>query len=86
MFKGIEGDDANRVIELPRHQIGDDRFEVCPLYVGFAVCGAKPAKAVDDEIDRLDPRRRALSVRLTGSSLLQAYATSYQTQTQRRGI
>jgi hypothetical protein len=53
ILKRIEGDNADRVIELPRHQIGDGCFEVRPLDVGHTVCGAKPAKAVDDELDRL---------------------------------
>ena len=47
MLKRVEGDDADRIVELPRHQIGDDGFEVCPLDVGLAVGGAKAAKAVD---------------------------------------
>jgi hypothetical protein len=31
MLKGVEGDNPDRVVELPRHQIGDDSFEVCLL-------------------------------------------------------
>jgi hypothetical protein len=46
MLKRVEGDDADRIVELPRYQIGDDRFEVCPLDFGLAVDGAKAAKAV----------------------------------------
>src|SRR5664279_6346649 len=53
MLRRVEGDDADRIIELPRYQICDDRFEVCPLDVGLAVSGPKAAKAVDHEIDRL---------------------------------
>jgi hypothetical protein len=53
MLKGVEGDDADRIVELPGDQIGDDRFEVRPLDVGLAIGGAKAAKAVDHEIDRL---------------------------------
>jgi len=54
MLKRIEGDNADRVVELSRHQIGDDGFEVGPLNFGLAVNGAQPAaKAVDDEVDGL---------------------------------
>jgi hypothetical protein len=40
MLKRVESDDADRIVELPRHEIGDDRFEVCLLDVGLAVGGA----------------------------------------------
>jgi hypothetical protein len=53
MLKSIEGYNADRVIELPRHQIGDDRFEVGPLDFGLAVNAAQLAKAVDYEVDGL---------------------------------
>jgi hypothetical protein len=53
MLKRVEGDDAYRIVELPRYQIGDDRFEVCSLDVGLALGGAKTAKAVDYQIDGL---------------------------------
>jgi hypothetical protein len=46
VLKGIEGNDANRVVELTRHQVGNDRFEVCSLDFGFAV-NAQPVKAVN---------------------------------------
>jgi hypothetical protein len=46
MRKRVEGDDADRIVELPRYQIGDDRFEVRPLDVGLAVGRAKTAKVV----------------------------------------
>jgi hypothetical protein len=49
MLQRVEGDDADRVVELPRDQIGDDSFEVCPLDFSLAVDAAKAAKAVDDE-------------------------------------
>ena len=47
MLKRIEGDDADRVVELARHKVGDDGFEVGPLDLSLAVNGAKAAKAVD---------------------------------------
>src|ERR1700687_1484374 len=50
MLKCVEGNNAHRVIELARHEIGDDGFEVCPLDFGFAVNDAKPAEAVDHEV------------------------------------
>ena len=40
MLQRVEGDDANRVIELPGHKIVDDGFEVGALDLGFAVNGA----------------------------------------------
>jgi hypothetical protein len=53
MLKRIEGDNADRVVELARYQIGDDSFDVGPLDLGFAVNRAKTGKAVDHEVDRL---------------------------------
>ena len=53
MLQCVEGYNADRVIELPRHEIGDDGFEVCPLDLGFAVHGAQPAEAVYYEVDGL---------------------------------
>src|SRR6202022_1798583 len=53
MLKRIEGYNADRVIELPRHEIGDDGFEVCPLNFGFAVNSAQSTEAVDHEVDGL---------------------------------
>src|ERR1700737_5026737 len=53
MLKRIEGYNTDRVVELPRHEIGDDSFEVCPLDLGFAVNGAQSAKAVDYKVNGL---------------------------------
>lgn len=50
---GVESDDADRVVELPRHQIGYDSLKVCPFDVGFAIGSAKGAKTVDHEVDGL---------------------------------
>jgi hypothetical protein len=44
MLKRVEGDDADRIVELPRYQIGDDSFEVRPLDVGLAVGVPRPPK------------------------------------------
>src|SRR5215216_4750575 len=52
MLQRVEGDDANRIIELPGHKIVDDNFEVGALDLSFAVNGTT-FKAVDHEIDRL---------------------------------
>jgi hypothetical protein len=52
MLQRVEGDDADRVAELPGHQIGDGGFEVRP-HDGLAVGGAKRAKTVDHEKNRL---------------------------------
>ena len=40
VLKRIEGDDADRVVELAGHQVGDNGFEVGPLDLGLAVNGA----------------------------------------------
>src|SRR5229473_2874751 len=53
MLRRVEGDNADRVIELPGHEIGDDGFEVCPLDFGFAVNSAHSAEAVYYEVDGL---------------------------------
>jgi NUDIX domain len=53
MLKRVEGHDADRIVELPRYQIGDDRFEICPLNVRLAIGGPKAAKAVNNQVDRL---------------------------------
>src|SRR3954469_14805183 len=52
MLQSVEGYDANRVIELPGHEVADDGFEICALDLGLAVYAAA-AKTVDHEIDRL---------------------------------
>jgi len=36
-LRDIEGDDANRVVILAGHQVGNDRFEIGPLCVGLAI-------------------------------------------------
>jgi hypothetical protein len=43
MLKCVEGNNADRVVKLPRHEIGDDSFEVCPFDFGFAVSATQPA-------------------------------------------
>src|SRR6267154_5996242 len=53
MLKRVEGDDADRVIELPGHEIGDDSFEVASLGFGFAASAPQFIKTIDDEIDGL---------------------------------
>src|ERR1700720_4735495 len=66
MLKRIESDDADRVVELPRHEIGEDGFEVCALDLGFSVNTARRTEAVHHEVDGLiraeghDPRPPAL--------------------------
>ena len=40
MLKRIEGDNADRIVELAGHQVGDNGFEVGPLDLGLAVNGA----------------------------------------------
>src|SRR5271168_2835829 len=65
MFKRIEGDDAHWFVELSRHQIGDNRFEVSSLDFGFAVDRSQIAVTVDHEVNSLvcavgyDPGRPA---------------------------
>src|ERR1700730_17431471 len=53
MLKCVEGSNADWVAELPRHEIGDDSFEVHPLDFGFAVNAALPAEAINYEVDGL---------------------------------
>src|ERR1700693_5524427 len=53
MLTRIEGDNAERVVELSRHQIGNDSFEVCPLDFGLAVDGTQSTEAVDHEVNGL---------------------------------
>jgi hypothetical protein len=43
--KRVEGYNADRIVELPGHQIGDDRFEIGSLDFGFAVDAAKLTEA-----------------------------------------
>src|SRR5215204_2817948 len=52
MLQRVEGHDANRIIELPGHEIVDDGFEIGALDLGLAVNGPV-FEAVDHEIDRL---------------------------------
>src|ERR1019366_8446884 len=53
MLKCIEGDNADRVVKLPRHEIGDDSFEVGAFDFGFAVNAAQLTEAVDYEVNGL---------------------------------
>jgi len=52
VLQSVEGNDANRIIELPGHKIANDGFELRALDLGLAIHGAI-LKAVDHEIDRL---------------------------------
>jgi hypothetical protein len=53
MLSGVECDHANRGAVLPRHQIGDDGFEICLLDVGLGKRGAKVSEIIDDKINGL---------------------------------
>src|SRR6476660_4510583 len=46
MLQSIEGYDANRIIELPRHKVADDGFEIRSLDLSLAV-DATAAKAIN---------------------------------------
>src|SRR5258705_5915456 len=50
MFKCVEGNNADRVVELPGQKVGDDSFGVRPPDFRFAVNATQPAKAVDYEV------------------------------------
>jgi hypothetical protein len=50
MLKRIEGDNAERVVKLSRHQISDDCFEIGPLDFGLAVDGSQSAETLDHEV------------------------------------
>src|ERR1700736_3903290 len=53
MLKRIEGYNTDRVVELPRHEIGNDGFEIRPLSLVFAVNSAHSAEAGYYEVDGL---------------------------------
>ena len=54
VLKRVEGNDADRIVELPRREVGDDSFEVCPLDFGFAVdATTQLTEAVDHEVNGL---------------------------------
>ncbi len=53
MFKGVECHNAHRVVELPGHQIGNDRFEVRLLDFGFAVNAPELSEAINYEVNGL---------------------------------
>jgi hypothetical protein len=53
VLKGVESNDTDRVVELPRHEIGDDCFGVGPLDFGFTVHAGGPSKTIDYEVDGL---------------------------------
>ena len=69
MLLRVEGNNADRVIELTRHQIGDDRFQVRPLDFGLAANAAQTVKAVYYEIGGLvrAGKRNQLELRPTAS-------------------
>jgi hypothetical protein len=46
MLQRVEGDNADRVVELPRQEIGDDGFEVGPLNFGFAAPSNPPKRSI----------------------------------------
>jgi hypothetical protein len=52
MLQGIEGYNANRIIELSSHKIADNGFEVRSLGLSLAV-NAAAAKAINYQICRL---------------------------------
>jgi hypothetical protein len=47
MPKRVEGDNADRVVELPPQETGDDGSEVGSLNFGFAVDATQSAEAVN---------------------------------------
>lgn len=53
MLQRVECDDANRVVELPRHEVGYDHFEVYALDLGLAINTPKPCEAINYEVDGL---------------------------------
>jgi hypothetical protein len=53
MFKGVECHNAHRVVELPGHQSGNDRFEVRLLNFGFAVNAPELSEAINYEVNGL---------------------------------
>ena len=53
VLQRVEGDDAYRIVELPRQEISDDGFDVRSLNLDFTVDAAFRSKAIDYEVDRL---------------------------------
>ena len=47
---GVEAHNPNRVFELSLKHVHDDRFEVCPLNVGFPVRATDRAEIVHDDV------------------------------------
>jgi hypothetical protein len=74
-FKRIVGNDARRIIELTRHKIADDGFEVGLLNFGLAVDSAICAEAIYDKVDDLIGSTRA---RWSATSLSSAYVSPTQ--------
>jgi hypothetical protein len=52
-LRRVEGGDADRVIELAGHHIGDDGLEVGPLDIGPTEGSAQAPKVIDDEVEGL---------------------------------
>jgi hypothetical protein len=55
MLKRVEGDNADRVVELARHEIGNYGFEICPLGFGFAFLGVPPVLGIRNSTKRNSP-------------------------------
>src|SRR5258708_39902884 len=49
MLKRIEGDNADRVVELPGHEIGNDAFEIGFGDIGLGECEAKVCPVIADD-------------------------------------
>lgn len=72
---GVEGNDAERVFLLARHQVGEDSLKVSCLGVGLAPNGAKTPQIILRKVDRLivaggHDRGRPAATRHTQNSTL----------------
>jgi hypothetical protein len=50
-FGGVEADHPDRVLVLPFEHVPDDRFEIGPLGVGFAISPTGSAEIIQDDVD-----------------------------------
>ena len=49
----LKGDDADWVVILAGHQLGNDGFQISPIFADLAICPAEPTGVVQHEIDGL---------------------------------
>jgi hypothetical protein len=58
-FSGIEGDDADWIVELALHQITDQRQAISGVFVSLAPRSSEPTKVIQHEVKCLAQARGA---------------------------